>query len=182
MARTDKSDGVWKSPAGRDAKLIGVKSLQVNSTEIQSGQLNQVGVNCLRSFPVTGPLVWSARTLAGNDQLTSEYKYIVVRRTALFIENSIDRGTDWAALESNDETLWAQVRLTVGAFMNKLYLQGAFQGATSREAYFVKCDKESTPQSDIDSGVFNIIVGFAPLKPSEFIILKIQKSAGQVNS
>jgi phage tail sheath protein FI len=173
-------DGVWKAPAGLDASLNGIRALQVNLTDDENGQLNQLGINCLRVFPVTGRVVWGARTLRGADQLADEYKYVPVRRTALFIEESLYRGTQWVVFEPNDEPLWAQIRLNVGAFMHNLFRQGAFQGTTPKEAYFVKCDKETTTQNDIDLGIVNILVGFAPLKPAEFVVIKIQQIAGQI--
>jgi phage tail sheath protein FI len=180
MARTDTERGVWKAPAGLDAALIGIQGLQVNLTDNENGLLNPLGINCLRSFPVNGRVVWGARTLRGADQLADEYKYVPVRRLALFIEESLYRGTQWVVFEPNDEPLWAQIRLNVGAFMQNLFRQGAFQGKTPREAYFVKCDKESTTQNDINLGIVNILVGFAPLKPAEFVIIKIQQMAGQI--
>lgn len=182
MARTDSQRGVWKAPAGIDAALNGIQALQVNLTDDENGQLNPLGINCLRSFPVTGRVVWGARTLRGADQLADEWKYVPVRRTALFIEESLYRGTQWVVFEPNDEPLWAQIRLNVGAFMQNLFRQGAFQGKTPREAYFVKCDKETTTQNDINLGIVNILVGFAPLKPAEFVIIKIQQLAGQIDT
>jgi hypothetical protein len=180
MARTDVERGVWKAPAGLDAALVGIQGLQVNLTDNENGLLNPLGINCLRSFPVNGRVVWGARTLRGADQLADEYKYVPVRRLALFIEESLYRGTQWVVFEPNDEPLWAQIRLNVGAFMQNLFRQGAFQGKTPREAYFVKCDKETTTQNDINLGIVNILVGFAPLKPAEFVIIKIQQLAGQI--
>jgi len=180
MARTDTQRGVWKAPAGMDATLVGVPSLSVLLSDPENGELNPLGINCLRAFPVVGRVVWGARTLRGADQLADEYKYVPVRRTALFIEESLYRGTQWVVFEPNDEPLWAQIRLNVGAFMNNLFRQGAFQGRTPREAYFVKCDKETTTQNDINLGIVNVVVGFAPLKPAEFVIVKIQQIAGQV--
>jgi phage tail sheath protein FI len=103
-----------------------------------------------------------------------------VRRLALFLEESLYRGTKWVVFEPNDEPLWAQIRLNLGAFMHGLFRQGAFQGQTPKEAYFVKCDKETTTQADINLGVVNILVGFAPLKPAEFVIIKIQQMSGQI--
>jgi Bacteriophage tail sheath protein len=182
MARTDSQRGVWKAPAGQDAALNGIQGLQVNLTDDENGILNPLGINCLRSFPVIGRVVWGARTLRGADQLADEYKYVPVRRTALFIEESLYRGTQWVVFEPNDEPLWAQIRLNVGAFMQNLFRQGAFQGKTPREAYFVKCDKETTTQNDINLGIVNILVGFAPLKPAEFVIIKIQQIAGQIET
>jgi phage tail sheath protein FI len=118
--------------------------------------------------------------LAGSDQLGSEWKYVPVRRFALFLEESLYRGTKWVVFEPNDEPLWAQIRLNIGVFMRDLFRQGAFQGKSPAEAYFVKCDKETTTQSDINRGIVNIIVGFAPLKPAEFVIIKFQQMAGQL--
>ncbi len=180
FARTDANRGVWKAPAGQDASLLGVSQLAVPLTDDENGELNPRGVNCLRSFPVIGRVVWGSRTLQGADQLASEWKYIPVRRTALFLEESLYRGTKWVVFEPNDEPLWAQIRLNVGAFMQSLFRQGAFQGATSREAYFVKCDGQTTTQNDIDQGIVNIVVGFAPLKPAEFVVIQIEQMAGQI--
>jgi uncharacterized protein len=180
FARIDTQRGVWKAPAGLEAGLTGVPQLSVNLTNAENGELNPLGVNCLRNFPAVGNVVWGSRTLKGNDILTDEWKYIPVRRTALFIEESLYRGTQWVVFEPNDEPLWAQIRLNVGAFMQNLFRQGAFQGQSPRDAYLVKCDKETTTQNDINLGIVNIIVGFAPLKPAEFVILKIQQLAGQI--
>ena len=182
LARTDGTRGVWKAPAGIDATLNGVAQLTVKLTDGENGQLNQLGVNCLRSFPVYGQVVWGSRTLRGADQAADEYKYLPVRRTALFIEESLYRGTQWVVFEPNDEPLWAQVRLNIGAFMQNLFRQGAFQGKTPQEAYFVKCDKETTIQNDINLGIVNIIVGFAPLKPAEFVVIYLQQMAGQIQT
>ena len=180
FARTDAARGVWKAPAGLDAALNGVQALQVKLTDSENGQLNQLGINCFRQFPVSGRVAWGARTLRGADALADEYKYIPVRRTALYIEESLYRGTQWVVFEPNDEPLWAQIRLNVGAFMHDLFRQGAFQGASPRDAYLVKCDSETTTQSDINSGIVNVLVGFAPLKPAEFVFIKIQQLAGQI--
>ncbi|MFE1872786.1 phage tail sheath C-terminal domain-containing protein [Streptomyces sp. NPDC059496] len=180
MARIDVQRGVWKAAAGTEASLGGVTRLAVPMTDRENGRLNQLGVNCLRSFPVVGPVVWGARTLRGADRLADEWKYLPVRRLALFIEESLFRGTQWVVFEPNDEPLWASIRLNVGAFMNSLFRQGAFQGATAREAYIVKCDRENNPQNDIDRGIVNIVVGFAPLKPAEFVIIHIEQLAGQL--
>jgi uncharacterized protein len=181
FARTDVQRGVWKAPAGLAASFSGARGLTFTMTDAQNGVLNPVGLNCLRSFPVTGHMVWGARTLAGADALASEWKYVPVRRLALFIEESLFRGTQWVVFEPNDEPLWAQIRLNIGAFMQTLFRQGAFQGSSSRDAYFVKCDRETTTQNDIDRGVVNIVVGFAPLKPAEFVVVKLQQMAGQID-
>lgn len=180
FARTDTQRGVWKAPAGLDATMVGVPQLEINLTDPENGELNPLGINCLRSFPFAGKVIWGARTLRGADQLADEYKYIPIRRTALFIEESLYRGLKWVVFEPNDEPLWSQIRLNVGAFMHNLFRQGAFQGRTPREAYFVKCDKETTTQNDINLGIVNIVVGFAPLKPAEFVIIKLQQMTGQI--
>ena len=180
IARTDASRGVWKSAAGIDATLVGVLGLDVGLTDPENGTINPLGVNCLRNFPNTGPIVWGSRTLKGADSLASEWKYLAVRRMALFLEESLYRGTQWVVFEPNDEPLWAQIRLNLGAFMQNLFRQGAFQGKSPREAYFVKCDRETTTQTDIDSGIVNIVVGFAPLKPAEFVVIKLQQIAGDI--
>jgi uncharacterized protein len=181
-ARTDSQRGVWKAPAGQEASLSNIKEFTYKLTDAQNGTLNQIGLNCLRSFPVYGNLIWGARTLVGADQLASEWKYIPVRRTALFIEESLYRGTKWVVFEPNDEPLWAQIRLNIGAFMHDLFRKGAFQGTSPKDAYFVKCDKETTTQTDIDHGIVNIAVGFAPLKPAEFVIIQIQQMAGNIQT
>jgi len=181
-ARTDANRGVWKAPAGLDAVLVGVPQLSVPLTDAENGELNPLGINCLRTMVPAGRVVWGARTLQGDDRLASEWKYVPVRRTALFIEESLYRGTQWVVFEPNDEPLWAQIRLNVGAFMHNLFRQGAFQGMTPKDAYFVKCDKETTTQNDINLGIVNIVVGFAPLKPAEFVIIKLQQMAGQIET
>jgi len=182
MARTDAQRGVWKAPAGIDAALRGTQGLSDKMTDAENGQINPVGINSLRSFPIIGRVVWGARTLRGADQLADEYKYIPVRRLALFIEESLFRGTKWVVFEPNDEPLWSQIRLNIGAFMQNLFRQGAFQGSTPRDAYFVKVDRETTTQNDINLGIVNIVVGFAPLKPAEFVVIKIQQMAGQIQT
>ena len=181
-ARTDAQRGVWKAPAGTDARLRNVQSLAYLLTDMENGVLNQVGVNCLRTFPVYSSICWGARTLEGADLIASDWKYIPVRRTTLFIEESLYRGTKWAVFEPNDEPLWAQIRLNLGAFMQDLFRKGAFQGSSPRDAYFVKCDGETTTQNDINNGIVNVEVGFAPLKPAEFVIIKIRQIAGQIET
>jgi len=182
LSRVDASRGVWKAPAGTEATLVGVQEMVYKLTDAENGALNPLGLNCFRTFPIFGSVSWGARTLVGADAEASEWKYVPVRRLALFLEESLYRGTKWVVFEPNDEPLWAQIRLNVGAFMNDLFRQGAFQGRTPREAYLVKCDKETTTQSDINRGVVNILVGFAPLKPAEFVLIKITQLAGQIQA
>jgi Bacteriophage tail sheath protein len=179
-ARTDTQRGVWKAPAGTSASLNGVTDLTVPMTDLDNGRLNPLGVNCLRAMPAVGPVSWGARTMRGADRLADQYKYLPVRRLALFIEESLYRGTQWVVFEPNDEPLWSSIRLNVGAFMHNLFREGAFQGARAQDAYLVKCDHENNPQNTIDLGIVNILVGFAPLKPAEFVIIQIQQLAGQI--
>jgi phage tail sheath protein FI len=174
MARTDSQRGVWKAPAGVDADLRGVTDVEVNLTDMENGVLNQLGVNCLRKFP-NGIVNWGARTLDGADDFGSEWKYIPIRRLALFLEESLFRGTKWVVFEPNDEPLWAKIRMNLNAFMMSLFRQGAFQGSTPDKAFFVKCDGETTTANDRNLGIVNIQVGFAPLKPAEFVIISIQQ-------
>lgn len=181
-ARTDSNRGVWKAPAGTEANLRNVTKLDDVLNDRENGALNPLGINCLRNLPVYGNICWGGRTLAGADANASEWKYVPVRRLAYYLEESLFRGLHWVVFEPNDEPLWAQIRLNVGAFMNNLFKQGAFQGTSPREAYLVKCDRETTTQNDINLGVVNVLVGFAPLKPAEFVFIKIQQLAGQIQS
>jgi Bacteriophage tail sheath protein len=179
-ARTDGARGVWKAPAGQlDGVVSGAIGLSIPLTDPEIGRLNPLGVNALRSTPGAGITLWGARTRNGNDRLGDQWKYIPVRRTALFLEESLYRGTQWVVFEPNDEALWAQIRLNVGAFMNTLFRQGAFAGTTPRQAFFVKCDAETTTPDDVNNGIVNIVVGFAPLKPAEFVVITLQQIAGQ---
>lgn len=173
IARTDAARGVWKAPAGAQAQIRG-SELTFDLTDDQQSTLNLDGVNALRAFPSIGPVVWGARTTAGD----SAWKYIPVRRLASYVEVSVQRGTQWAVFEPNDEDLWARLRLNIGAFMHGLFRQGAFAGVTSKEAYFVKCDRTTMTQDDVDSGAVNVLIGIAPLRPAEFVILQIRLWAG----
>jgi phage tail sheath protein FI len=173
FAASDSLHGVWKAAAGITAVIGGIDGLEFNLTESQNGELNPLGINCLRNFPGFGPVLWGARTLRGADILADDYKYIQVRRLALFLEESLVRGTAFAVFEPNDEALWSQLRLSINAFMADLARQSAFYG------YQVTCDSSTTTPADIARGVVNILVAFAPVKPAEFIILQIQQRAGQ---
>jgi phage tail sheath protein FI len=179
-AATDATRGIWKAPAGIEAGISGASGLQYNLTELENGDLNIQAINCLREFKVYGDVVWGSRTLVGNDQAGSEWKYIPIRRLALYIESSLYEGTQWVVFEPNDEHLWSQIRMNVGAFMQGLFRKGAFQGLSPHDAYLVKCDSENNPQSSIDLGVVNIQVGFLPLYPAEFVLIQIQQLAGQL--
>jgi len=181
-ARIDGSRGVWKAPAGIEATLTGVQTMTYKLTDTEQGAINPLGLNCARIFPVYGPVMWGARTLVGADAEASQWKYVPVRRLALFIEESLYRGTKWVVFEPNSDPLWASIRLNVGAFMDGLFRRGAFQGKTADQAYFVKCDGETTTQADIDQGIVNILVGFAPLEPAEFVVITISQMSGQAQS
>ena len=179
MARIDGARGVWKAPAGTEADIRGIVGVQQTFSDAENGAMNPRAINTIRSFP-NGIVSWGARTMDGDDDFASEWKYVPVRRLALMMEESLYRGLKWAVFEPNDEPLWAQIRLNVGAFMHNLFRQGAFQGQKPADAYFVKCDSETTTQNDINLGVVNIWVGFAPLKPAEFVVLYLQQMTGQV--
>jgi len=180
MSRIDGSRGVWKAPAGLEGSILGVLGVRVPMSDEQNGLINPEAINAVRSFPA-GVVSWGARTLDGFDNSgNTDYRYVPVRRFALFIEESLVRGLRFAIFEPNDEPLWAQIRLAGGAFMNSLFRRGAFAGRTSREAYFVKADAETTTPQDQALGVVNVLVGFAPLRPAEFIVITIQQLAGQV--
>jgi phage tail sheath protein FI len=178
-ARIDGTRGVWKAPAGTEATINGITALEQKFSNNEQGLLNPHAINVLRVFP-SGIVNFGARTMDGDDGFASEYKYIPVRRLALFLEESLYRGLQWVVFEPNDEPLWAQIRLNVGAFMHDQFRKGAFQGATPSQAYFVKCDGETTTQTDRNLGIVNIWVGFAPLNPAEFVILYLQQMAGQI--
>ena len=178
-ARIDGTRGVWKAPAGTEADLRGIIGVEHKFSDGEHGIMNPRAVNVTRVFP-NGIVNFGARTMDGDDDFGSEYAYIPIRRLALYIEVSLYRGLKWVVFEPNDEPLWAQIRLNVGAFMHDLFRKGAFQGATPKDAYFVKCDGETTTQSDRNLGIVNIWVGFAPLKPAEFVILYLQQMAGQI--
>jgi uncharacterized protein len=153
-------------------------------TDQRQGTLNPKGINCLRSFPGVGTVVYGARTLVGSDTNTAfqQSKYVPVRRMTLFIKQTLYRNLGWVVFEPNDEPLWVAIRTSIEAFMLSLFNQGAFQGSTPSQAFQVKCDKSTTTQQDINNGIVNIIVAFAPLKPAEFVIVKIAQLAGQVQS
>ncbi|MBK9739947.1 MAG: phage tail sheath family protein [Actinobacteria bacterium] len=178
FARTDANHGVWKAPAGLDATLTGVSELAVSLSADHAGMLNAEGLNSLREVRPDQPVVWGARTLAGADRLGSEWRYVPVRRLALLIESSLERSLAWAAFEPNDETTRATLRGVIDDFLHSLWSDGAFQGTTSAEAFFVRCDASTTTPTDVAGGIITAIVGFAPLKPAEFVVLTLRLHAG----
>jgi uncharacterized protein len=169
IASTDRASGVWKAPAGQSATIAGIDGTEFRLIDADNGLLNARAINCLREFPVIGPVVWGARTLQGADTLADDYKYLSVRRLALFIEESVMRGTGWAVFETNAEPLWTELRLQVESFMAGLERQGAFYG------HSVICDASTNSQWDIEHGIVTIQIAFAPVKPAEFIIIGIQQ-------
>jgi hypothetical protein len=177
FAASDMQIGVWKAPAGIMAAVAGITGLELELSDAQNGLLNALGINCLRSFPIYGPVVWGARTLRGAEGLADDYKYIPARRLALYIEESLYRGTQFAVFEPNDAPLWAKLRGGVSNFMIALWRQGGLLGATPDQACFVQCDQTTTTPADIANGIVNIVVGFAPEKPAEFVIIRIQQMA-----
>lgn len=176
-AATDTARGVWKAPAGAAATITGITGLTQLVDDGESGLLNPLAVNTLRTLPEVGPVAWGARTTVGVDQLPNQWKYIPIRRTALFIEESLRRGTQWAVFEPNAEPLWASLRLNITTFMQGLYRQGAFAGATADQAYLVQCDATNNPPDQVALGIVTILVGFAPLYPAEFVLIQIQQQA-----
>lgn len=177
-ARTDAQRGVWKAPAGGETGLLGVAGLEHEVEDSHQQQLNPLGVNCFRRLPSLGTVVWGARTLA--TQAKPEWRYLPVRRTAIFIEQSLYNGIQWAVFEPNNEQLWSSLRVNIESFMQGLYRAGAFQGSTVQEAYFVQCGLGNTmTQGDIDLGRVIVQVGFAPLKPAEFFIIRLQQKVGR---
>jgi phage tail sheath protein FI len=173
IVRTDLQYGVWRSPAGLEAQVRGANGAAISVSDTDLDRLSPNAVNCLRPIPGAGPVVWGARTLDGAAN-GGEWKYIPVRRLALLIEESLVRGLAWMAFEHNGEALWALVRQAAGSFLDELHRRGAFQGASPRDAYFVKCDRETTTSADVVLGVANLLIGFAPLRPAEFIVLRVQ--------
>jgi uncharacterized protein len=181
-AQEDTNRGVWKSPAGLETALTGALGVVPSGvmTDAQQGVLNGYGINCLRQFPSLPPVVYGARTLAYRDvSLQEQWGYIAVRRMALFLEQSLYSNLTWAVFEPNDTPLWNALVQEVSAFMLTLFNSGAFAGTTPSQAFLVKCDSTTTTQSDIDLGIVNILVGFAPLKPAEFVVVQIAQLAGQ---
>ena len=171
IARVDATRGVWKAPAGSEANLDGV-SLEGSLSDHDSNLLNGNGVNSLRQFPDAGVVVWGARTLSSDP----DWRYVNIRRLALYLEDSLDNGLQWTDFEPNNEQLWKVLRRAVEQFLYRLFIAGAFQGNKPEQAYFVKCDRTTMTQNDIDNGRCIALVGFAAVKPAEFVILRIVRA------
>jgi phage tail sheath protein FI len=174
-ARFDEQFGVWKSPAGVDAAITGITGLTASLSEQDLAALGDIGVNGLRSLPGGGDVVWGAKTFHGHDGFTAEARFVPVRRLTLYLEASISRGVAWAVFEPNDEPLWQSIRVQVEAFLDALWRDGAFAGQRPDDAFFVRCDATTMTQVDVDRGILRILVGFAPLRPAEFVIVEIQQ-------
>ncbi len=173
-ANTDSTHGVWKAPAGTGATLSGAAPA-LALTDAQAGQLNSASINTIRTFPTYGTVVWGARTTAGANDL--DYQYVNVRRLTTYIQQSISAGLQWIVFQPNNPVLWASIRLTASNFLLRLWQQGALMGNKPEQAFFVKCDATTTTQIDIANGRVNIVIGFAPLKPAEFVIITISQFA-----
>jgi phage tail sheath protein FI len=171
FSRIDGRRGVWKAPAGIEATLNGTIAIGQELTDLHSDELNPKGVNALRQIPGAGRVVWGARTMMPS----SEWRYVPVRRTAIFLRTSIYNGIQWAVFEPNDEPLWGSLRASIGGFMETQFRNGAFAGRTRDDAYFVKVDADTTTEIDQAAGVVNILVGFAPLRPAEFVVVKLSQ-------
>ncbi|GAB3255210.1 phage tail sheath family protein [Chitinimonas naiadis] len=177
-AKTDGRRGVWKAPAGIEFPVLGVSSLQFVVEDPEQDFLNPAGVNALRRMPGFGPVVWGTRTRS--TRANPEWRYVPVRRTALFIEESVYNGIQWAVFEPNDHRLWSSLRTNIESFMNGLFRVGAFQGEKASDAFFVRCGLGQTMiQDDIDRGQVIVLIGFAPVKPAEFVIVRIQQKVAQ---
>lgn len=177
-AKIDGRRGVWKAPAGVETSLLGVAGLQYPVEDGEQDSLNPLGINCVRRMPGFGPVIWGSRTLA--TKADPEWRYVPIRRTAIMIEQSIYNGIQWAVFEPNNHNLWASLRANIGSFMDGLFRAGAFQGEKAGDAYFVRCGLGDTmTQGDIDRGQVIVIVGFAPLKPAEFVIVRIQQKVAE---
>lgn len=174
-ARTDNTRGVWKAPAGVEASLGGAVGLGVDISDADQDTLNPRGINCIRKFPGSGIVCWGARTLGTSSE--PEYRYVPIRRFAIFLRRSLYGGTQWVVFEPNDEPLWAQVRFNLDAFMLRQFRSGALQGGSPKDAFFVLCDATNNIQATIDAGELHIRIGFAPLKPAEFVIIELQQIA-----
>jgi Bacteriophage tail sheath protein len=175
FARTDKKSGVWKAPAGIDATVIGAVGVAVAINDQDNNVLNALGVNCVREFPARGVVNWGSRTARGGDAMNDEFKYVPTKRLSLYVEESIKSGTQWAVFEHNNEATWAKIRQTVGAFLHSAWTQGALMGKKESEAFYVKCDRTTMTQSDIDNGHLNIEIGIAQTRPAEFMVIRIQQ-------
>lgn len=198
-ARTDTEVGVWKAPAGLAATLNGAVGPAMTLTDAENEILIPMGINALRTFPLAGTVIWGARTVAGAappvidaqeaaakgieptgpNPPEDDFKYIPVRRLALYMTSWMGQNTQWAVFELNDAALWAKLREQISTWLNGLWKQGALFGASAGDAYFVHCDATTTTLEDIEAGVVNVQIGFAPVRPAEFLMLTFKVAAAQ---
>jgi phage tail sheath protein FI len=171
-ARSDTERGVHKAPANEIVR--GALEIKLSITKGEQDILNPKGINCIRAFPGRGIRVWGARTTS-SDTL---WKYVNVRRLFLYVEESIEEGTQWVVFEPNNEQLWGRVRATITEFLTRVWRDGALMGTKAEEAFFVKCDRTTMTQDDIDNGRLICIIGIAPVKPAEFVIFRIAQFPG----
>jgi phage tail sheath protein FI len=179
-ARIDNTRGVWKAPAGTEAGIVGALGLEYSVTDSEQDILNPVGVNCIRQFPASGIVIWGARTLAARSD--PEWRYVPVRRYAIYLEQTIYRGTQWAVFEPNDERLWASLKANIEDFMMGEFRKGALAGVTPKQAFEVKCDADLNPPAEVNAGRVNMEVRFAPLKPAEFVVIRISQKVQRPES
>lgn len=177
IARTDAQRGVWKAPAGTEASLSGTVGPSQKLTDAKQAPLNAAGLNALRAFADKGLVVWGARTLAGADSVGSEWKYLPVRRLALHVQRSVLADCGWVVFEPNDEPLWARLRGSVQHFLTTLWRQGAMAGLKPEEAFFVRCDRSTMTAADVAAGRLQLHIGLAPLKPAEFVVIRLMLQA-----
>jgi hypothetical protein len=184
FAEIDQNRGVWKAPAGLETLLTNVTDVVTTGrmTDQRQGVLNLQGINCIRNFHGVGVVVFGARTSVSANSSFEEWKYVPVRRMALFLEQTLYANLGWVVFEPNSDPLWTAIRSSIESFMLGLFKQGAFQGDTPSDAFQVKCDNQTTTQDDINQGIVNIVVAFAPLKPAEFVVIQIAQLAGQTQT
>ncbi len=177
LSRNDLNNGIWHEPSGAELQLAGVMGLSYSLAPKEIDYLDSLGINCLRRTGEFGAVVAGAKTLAGTEPFPPEWRNLTIRRMTLFIQESLHQGTRWVSSRENGVSLWAGLRHQITGFMEELFQQGAFQGQTAAEAYFVKCDQETTSQREMAQGIVNVLIGFAPLNPGKFVILKLTRLA-----
>lgn len=171
-ARSDRERGVHKAPT--NVTVAGVIGLEMSVTKEEQYVLNTSGLNVFRYFPGMGIMIWGTRTLASD----TIWKYVNIRRLFIFVEESIENATRWVVFEPNDEKLWARVRAMITQFLMSVWKDGALMGTKPEEAFFVKCDRTTMTQDDIDNGRLIVVIGIAPIKPAEFMIFRIEQWQG----
>ena len=180
-ARTDGERGVWKAPAGSQAVLRHVLAPTRDLTRSEVETLNPRGINAIREYTGRGVLSWGARTLVGQDGGSAEWRYVPVRRLALFVETSLERGLRWTVFEPNEPPLWAAVREEVDGFLMGLFRAGALQGSKPEHAWYARCGRETTTEAERRAGVLNLEVGLAAVRPAEFTVLRVRLTTSDIS-